>query len=346
MGLLLRRIMNAYRKVFGEGSRLESVARKLYIKGARRSMQGRESKIESAARRFGARVQLAARKDYSGRAATVFRNGKSDERVGIYMLGACDLPAAFVAKPFIREHLDGMCAIMRDGEVADSRSDFLLQLHDNPPPPDLVRPVIRRLKLPTNTFESKLFKPEFHVPYLEGIGAFPKSAVIMSINGDATRTLYRHREHGFIVDPGGWWLKQPMEQVLRNIDRVNWMKETFEKVPRLTVDEFHKAFGKVVELVQQETGAEVLVFTTQSLEPGSREHNFGLVKNPQHLRRREMNIAVAELSRELDFALVDVDAVLKREGIQEQVDYGHFPLERMEPIAREVTRALLEREVI
>ena len=56
--------------------------------------------------------------------------------------------------------------------------------------------------------------------------------------------------------------------------------------------------------------------------------------------------AVAELSRELDFALVDVDAVLKREGIQEQVDYGHFPLERMEPIAREVTRALLEREVI
>ena len=49
---------------------------------------------------------------------------------------------------------------------------------------------------------------------------------------------------------------------------------------------------------------------------------------------------------QLDFALVDVDAVLKLEGINEQIDYGHFPLERMEAIAREVTNALLEREVI
>ncbi len=202
------------------------------------------------------------------------------------------------------------------------------------------------MSLPLNTFDPKLFRPTFEVPGLSNLGEFPKSAVILSINGDATRTLYRNKEHGYIIDPGGWWLRQPMDQVLNNLDKVAWLKKEFEKVPRLTVDEFRKSFGRVVREVKERTGAEVLVYTSQSLEPGSREHNFSLVRNPQHLRRREMNVAVAELSRELDFGLVDVDDILKCEGIEDQVDFAHFPLERMEPIAKEVTKMLLEREVI
>lgn len=346
MGLLLRRIMNGFRRVFGHNTKVEAWARKIYVKYARRNIYGWESKGEAFVRGIGARTALAVRKDYTGRNATVFRNGKSDRKVGIYMLGSCDLPSAFVAKPFIREHLDGVCCIIRDGEVADSRSDFLLQLFENPPSDELIRPVLRRMGLAANTFDPKLFRPTFQVPYLKGLGEFPKSAVILSVNGDATRTLYRHREHGYMLDPGGWWLRQPMDQVLTNLDKVNWLKKNFEKVPRLTVDEFRKSFGRVVQLVKEQTGAEVLVYTAQSVEPGSREHNFGLVKNPQHLRRREMNVVISELSRELDFGLVDVDGILKREGIEEQVDFAHFPLERMEPIAREVTRVLLERGVI
>ena len=346
MGQLLRTLRQAWRKIFGEHSKIEKKARHLYVKLARRSLKGGESKTETRIRSWSARTSLAIRNDYVARAATVFRNGNSDERVGIYMLGACDLPATFVAKPFIREHLDGLCAIVRAGEVFESRSDFLLELYESPPAPEYTAPVMRALSLPTQDFESKLFVPGFTVPYLESLGEFPKSAVIMSINGDATRTLYRHKEHGFSLDPGGWWLRQPMEDVLKNMKKVNYLKENFERVPRLTVDEFRKAFGEVVSLVKEHTGAEVLVFTAASLEPGSQEHNFGLVKHPQHLRRREMNVALYELSRELDFALVDVDAVLKQGGIREQVDYGHFPLARMEAIAREVTKALLDREVI
>ena len=315
MGLLLRRIMNVWRKVFGQDSAVERVARKLYTKVAKRSIKGKESRVESFVRSAGARTSLAVRKEYVGRSATVFRNGDSDRRVGIYMLGACDLPAAFVAKPFIREHLDGTCAIVRDGEVADSRSDFLIQLHENPPPEDVIRPVIERMNLSPDAFEPKLFRPTFTVPYLKSIGEFPKSAVILSTSGDATRTLYRHREHGFIVDPGGWWLQQPMEEVLEHMDKVTWLRERFEKVPRLSVDEFQKLFGRVVELVKAQTGAEVLVFTTSSLEPGSREHNFGHVKRPQHLRRREMNIAdgmirVSSGLEDADDLIADFDAAL------------------------------------
>ena len=346
MGLVLRRLMNVFRRVFGDGSKVEATARKIYIKFARRSIHGRESTGEVFVRSIGARTSLLVRNDYAGRSTTVFRNGKSDDRVGIYMLGSCGLPSVFVAKPFIRQHLDGLACIIRDGEVADAHSDFLLQLHDNPPPQELAARVLKRMQLPANTFDPKLFAPTFRVPYLNGLGDFPKSAVILSINGDATRTLYRHREAGFLIDPGGWWLRQPMEQVLTNLDKVNWLKKTFEKMPRITVDEFYKSFGRVVRLIKEQTGAEVLVYTAQSLEPGSREHNFGFVKNPQHLRRREMNVAISELSRELDFSLVDVDGILKREGVREQVDFAHFPLEKMEPIAREVTRVLLEREVI
>lgn len=346
MGLLIRRLMNLYRKVFGRGTWVESKARSIYKVVARRSSEGRESKVEKLARSVGARATYLARKEYSSRSATIFRNGSSDRRVGIYMLGSCDLPATFVAKPFIREHLDGVCCIIRDGEVADSRSDFLLQVLDDPYPDELIQPVLRRMSLPPNTFDPKLFRPTFTVPNLEGLGEFPKSCVVLSVNGDATRTLYRHKEHGYMLDPGGWWLRQPMDQVLSNLDKINWLKREFDKVPRLTVDEFHKSFGRIVAEVKQRTGAEVMVYTAQSLEPGSREHNFAHVRNPQHLRRREMNIALAELSRELDFALVDVDHILKGEGVKDMVDFAHFPLDRMEPIAKEVTRILLEREVI
>lgn len=345
MGSILRRVQKVWHKLFGETA-FDKKMRRLYVRFARRGLKGEQTAFEKATSGMAARAKLAIRKEFDDRAATVFRNGKSDEKVGIYMLGACDLPAVFVAKPMIQEHLDGTCAIIRAGEVAESRSDFLIQLHENPPDFQTVRPILKEMGLPRDTFVSKMFQPGFTVPKLEGLGEFPKSAVVMSINGDVTRTLYRHRELGFIVDPGGWWLRQEMDDVLKNLDKVNYLKKNFEKVPRLSVDDFRKAFGKVVSLVKQETGAEVLVFTSSSVEPGSREHNFGLVSQPQHLRRREMNIAVSELSRELDFALVDVDAVLKLEGIQEQVDYGHFPLERMEAIAREVTRALLDREVI
>ena len=72
-----------------------------------------------------ASARFRVRGELTTRSATVFRRGKSDNRLGIYMLGACDLPTVFAAKPFIEQDLDGVCAIMRDGEVADA--DFLLQ---------------------------------------------------------------------------------------------------------------------------------------------------------------------------------------------------------------------------
>jgi hypothetical protein len=313
MGQILRAVQKVWHKAFGETA-FDKKMRRLYVRFARRGIKGEQSRIESIASSFSARASLALRKEYVGRSATVFRNGKANRRVGIYILGACDLPAVFVAKPFIREHLDGTCAIVRAGEVAESRSDFLIQLHENPPDFETIRPIMKQMGLPRDTFVSKLFQPGFTVPNLESLGEFPKSAVIMSINGDVTRTLYRHKELGFVVDPGGWWLRQPMDDVLKNIDKVNMLKRDFAKVPRLSVDDFHKTFGQVVSIVKEQTGAEVLVFTSASVEPGTREHNFGLVKQPQHLRRREMNIAVSELSRELDFALVDVDAVLMPVG--------------------------------
>ena len=41
MGLVLRRLMNVFRRVFGDGSKVEATARKIYIKFARRSIHGR-----------------------------------------------------------------------------------------------------------------------------------------------------------------------------------------------------------------------------------------------------------------------------------------------------------------
>ena len=70
-------------------------------------------------RGLAASARFRVRGEPTTRSATVFRRGKSDNRLGIYMPGVSDLPTVFAAKPFIEQDLDGVCAIMRDGEAAD-----------------------------------------------------------------------------------------------------------------------------------------------------------------------------------------------------------------------------------
>ncbi|MGF1618498.1 MAG: hypothetical protein ACFCU2_11940, partial [Acidimicrobiia bacterium] len=69
-------------------------------------------------------------------------------------------------------------------------------------------------------------------------------------------------------------------------------------------------------------------------------HNYQLVKTAHAARRREFTIALAELSAELNFAIVDIDRILKNMGVEEQVDFAHFPVDRMGPIGVEVHRIL------
>src|SRR5215510_4734633 len=75
----------------------------------------------------------------------------TERRVGLYAKGSCDLNSIFACAPLIEEILDGTCCILKDGLVADSRSDIHLQtLQDLPR--DVTRQVIRRFRLPEDYF--------------------------------------------------------------------------------------------------------------------------------------------------------------------------------------------------
>ena len=290
------------------------------------------------------RTRFQASGDHTTPNWTVFRRGSSDRRIGIYALGACDLPSIFSAKPLIATELDGTCAIIKIGGVADGRSDFLLQTLD-PPDARLIGEAVRRLRLPAETFDARVFSPTFRVPDLEGLGDFPKSVTVLSIASDLTRTLYRHNEHGFLLDPGAFWLKQDIASATSARRTMDWVKDTFTSVGTLEPDEFATHFGRVVSLLN-ETGSTVVVYNMCVVNPGDLSYTYEYRRNPPAMRRMEFNGLLADMASMYGFSVLNVDRILKREGVQEQVDFAHFPLARIQPIGREFYRILREREVV
>jgi hypothetical protein len=265
----------------------------------------------------------------------------TDRRIGLYAKGSCDLNSVFACAPLIAKVLDGACCILKDGLVADSRSDILLQSLQEWPR-EATRQAVRRFRLPEDYFRPVPFEPSFTVPGPDGPVEFPKRVIILSIAADVTRNGYRHKQHGFVVDPGGGWLNQSLEGVLDDLESVTEFRDDFAPIGRISLENFVTNFTKLITLLKSRTDAHLLVYNTLTVEPGSRIHNLQLVKNFHPLRRREFVVALAELSRQLDFSIVDVDRIAKRFGIQAQVDFGHLPPELNIVIAREVMRIIQE----
>lgn len=288
---------------------------------------------------------------HTSRSHTLIRSSDRAEQrqVGIYLRGACDLPAMFTMAPLIRETIKGSCCIVRDPiAISGSRSDFLLQALETQgnAPQEVLKETQERLSLKHGYFSGRLFDPTFSIEEKGGRTTFPKTVVVLSIAPDYSRTLYRHKEHGFLLDPGGFWLDQSMERVLGDMDRVAWFKKNFESIGRLTLDQAVTSFGSLVQHLQRSVGAHVLVFSLLTVDPSEPIHSYRLAPKADTTRRREFTIALAELSAKLDFDIVDLDHILKRGGVSEQVDYGHFSQDQFAPIGAEGYRILREREIL
>jgi len=311
-----------------------------------RALAGENTAVERTLRKHYRAVERKLKKKSTGTNFSLFRSGsKWDNRVGIYMKGSCDLPLLFRCESLIRRVMDGTCCVIHEGSVANARSDLLLQtLQDLPQ--EWVSPVIERLKLPADYFQPRLFDNTFVVPGTHGLEEFPKRVIIISIGADVTRTLYRHREHGFLTDPGGWWLNQSFDTVLADLSAANWFRKNFVSVGKISVDAFVDNFTNIIEVLRNKTDAHILVFNVLTVEPGDRTHSFQFVKNCYSMRRREFDLALVELSRKLDFSIVDIDRILKRVGIRKtQVDSNHYPREAHLPIAKEAFRIMRELKV-
>ena len=300
-----------------------------------REFAGPDTRLEKMLRRQYESIRSRVDKEIIGENFVMFwSRAQAAERVGIYLKGACHLQTIFACKPLIQDVFNGTCCIFQEGEIAGSRSDLILQtLGDLPQNP--LNEILNNLAIPEQYFRPKLFEKMLSVSTHREHHIFPKTVVVFSTGPDIVRNVYRHRETGILVDPGGWWLTQPMERVLDDLHAVEWFRKNFEGIGRIKVDAFASNLERIIKLVRKRTGAHVVFFNVPTVEPGKLIHNYQFVREPLVKRIREFNIALAELSRELDFPIVDVDRILKRAGIRGQKDFAHFPVELAPVFAKE-----------
>ncbi len=319
--------LKSWRSVFGEDTKVESFVKKRYL-----------DKIETEIKKDTGPGWV----QYSGRRSVVISESDDfpEPRRGILLKGGCDLPSVFTAAPLMREGIKGTIAISRHiGGTGGNRSDQILQTLDHLDP-DAIAETAEKLNMKDDYFEPTFFSKTFNVPQIPQAGEFPKTLIILSIASDETRQMYRHREHGFLADPGGWWLNQDLDRVLDDLDTVEWFRKNFKRVGRLSADDFLKNNARLVREIRDRVGADVMYYNTMVLDPANPTHNYQLVKTAHSVRRREFTIGLTELSRDLDFPIVDVDRILKTGGVSTQVDFAHFPVDRMMPIGAEVYRIL------
>jgi hypothetical protein len=316
------------------------------VRDALRGLTGRNSTVEQSARHTVNRIRWAFGDQFRRRDVHAFRSGDGGaRRFGIYAFGSCDLWAVVrVGRPLRRE-LSGTGCALKVGNAAGARSDVLLQSLDAQTATE-ARGILARFDLSPDYFRPRLFEPTFEVPGHRHLGPFPKDVVVLSIAADLARVAYRHRESGLLVDPGGWWLDQSLDAVRARLGDTRWFARNFVKVGRLGVGEFQQNLRRLILEVQVRTGAHVLVLNSLAIEPGRPTPDYRLVASPHDLRRREFNVALAELSRETDFAIIDVDRVLKRVGTAAQADFIHYTPRQAEEIAQEIVRVLRKRGVL
>jgi len=309
-----------------------------------RSWLGRSSGTEQAVRSARNAVKYRLGKSVTRRDFYASRGNGSD-RFGLYGIGGCDVLTVVKAGPRLAKLFPGSVCVTAVGKAPQTRSDLLLQTLD-PPSPELTAEVMERLSLDPAYFTPRLFEREFSVPHQAGLGRFPKNVVVLSISADASRTLYRHREHGYLVDPGGWWLTTDMQAVLNDLSSVKWFAATFKKVGRIGVAESMDNFAKLVTLVRQRTGAFVIAMNVLTVDPGLTAMDYDPIGGPPRARRREFAIAMAELGRTLEFPVIDIDRLAKQEGISGQADFVHYTLDQKRLVAQELVDVLQDHEII
>lgn len=161
----------------------------------------------------------------------------------------------------------------------------------------------------------------------------PSDAVVLSILPDVASPLVRHREDDFLfypADASGW----------PDTER-NWLKANFTSIGKAGLDDSMANLTAVIERLWQDREVPVLVYNMSSVIPGDRVHSYVGLDETYATRIRRFNLALIELSQELGFSIVDVDAVLARNGAERlKLDVMHLHPEGYRLIAEEVVRIL------
>lgn len=276
------------------------------------------------------------------RSITFWSNKRGEDRIGIFVKGSCDLNTVFIAVPDIQNVINGYCCILKEGEVSCGRSDFILQCLKKDPPDSLLHDLEKRFNLSKEMFKTGILEKNILNKVNGRDMMFSKKVVLLSIMSDVVRDMYEHKETGFILDPGLWWLNNPMDTVLSKMEVAEWFRSNLKKRGKIDIQTFQNNYYALIKSIKEETGAHVIVFCGLTVDPGDRAYCYQFIESSPMLRNREFNLALVELSRQLDFSIIDVDRILKKIGINKQIEILHWPQECNIAIAQEIFRIMKE----
>ncbi len=309
-----------------------------------RRVVGRDSAIEQGIRTVRHRAELQTKGIVRTTTTCVFK-GDPKRRFGVYGYAGCDIWAIADAGPRLRQVTGATGAVYAQGRADFTRSDLILQGYDGVDL-DQVAEVVERLNVKPITFAPELFEEEFVVPEYPQAGSFKKDVVVMSISSDLVRTIYQHRKHGFLIDPGGFWLAADIQDALDDLDTVKWFAKEFRKLGKISMENSMANFRRLIPLVRETTGGHVVMFNSLTVDPGRRVMDYKVSHSPHRTRRREFAAALVDLSRELDFSIVDVDRAVKGVGVEGLGDFVKLTPRHKRAVGEEFVRVLEERNVI
>lgn len=161
----------------------------------------------------------------------------------------------------------------------------------------------------------------------------PSDAVVLSILPDVASPLVRHREGEFLfypADASDW----------PEVERA-WLKSDFKAAGMAKLDDSMANLAAVIERLWQDRDVPILVYNMSAVIPGDRVHSYIGLDETYATRIRRYNLALIELSQSMGFSIVDVDAVLARNGAERlKLDVMHLHPEGYRLIAEEVVRIL------
>jgi GDSL-like Lipase/Acylhydrolase family len=164
-------------------------------------------------------------------------------------------------------------------------------------------------------------------------------AIILSILGETATTLVEHNQTGTLFYPSDMdkWSKA---------DR-DWLKKDFLRRDLLDVATSMSNLRKMIDQIRERTDAPILVYNVCAIIPGETVHTLQGLGETYSTRCRRFNLALADLSEEAGFSIVDVDSIIGRAGADTyKIDAMHLTPDGYRIIAEEVARVLHDLGVI
>lgn len=158
-------------------------------------------------------------------------------------------------------------------------------------------------------------------------------AVILSIQPDLMTVLARERTQGHLFYPHGYehW---PAPQR-------RWLAERFVAEDLLGVEQAMANLAAVIARARANSAAPILIYNVSSVVTGEWIHDHAGLADTLATRIRRFNLGLLDLSRETGISIVDVDAVVAREGARRlTIDPLHLTAEGCRLVAGEVVRVL------